>query len=135
MRVSIYRKGHFNAAHRLHVDEWSDEKNWEVFGKCNNPNYHGHNYELEVKLTGEIDPVMGYFFNLKTLSDLIKTHVEDVLDHKNLNVDVPELKGVMPSTENLVYFIWKTLRKEIDESIDISVRLWESPRNSAEYPA
>jgi 6-pyruvoyltetrahydropterin/6-carboxytetrahydropterin synthase len=135
MRVSIYRKGHFNAAHRLHVKEWSDEKNWEVFGKCNNPNYHGHNYELEVKLIGEIDPVKGYFFNLKTLSDLIKIHVEDVLDHKNLNIDVPELIDIMPTTENLVYFIWSTLRKEIDESIDISVRLWESPRNSAEYPA
>ena len=135
MRVSIFRKAHFNAAHRLHVKEWSEEKNWEVFGKCANPNFHGHNYELEVKLTGEIDPVKGYFINLKTLSDIIKVHVEDKLDHKNLNVDVPELRDVMPSTENVVYFIWKTLRAEIDDEIDISVRLWESPRNSAEYPA
>ena len=135
MRVSIYRKAHFNSAHRLYVESWSDEKNWEVFGKCSNPNYHGHNYELEVKLTGEIDPVTGYFYNLKDLSKLIKTHVEDKLDHMNLNLDIPELRNVIPSTENLVYFIWKILRAQIDEKIALSVRLWESPRNSAEYPA
>ena len=135
MRVSIYRKAHFNAAHRLYVNEWSEEKNWEVFGKCANANYHGHNYELEVKLTGEIDSVTGYFINLKTVSDLIKVHVEEVLDHKNLNLDIPELQGIIPSTENLVYYIWKTLRKELADEIELSVRLWESPRNSAEYPA
>lgn len=135
MRVSIYRKAHFNAAHRLYVNEWSEEKNWEVFGKCANANYHGHNYELEVKLTGEIDSVTGYFINLKTVSDLIKVHVEEVLDHKNLNLDIPELEGIIPSTENLVYYIWKTLRKELADEIELSVRLWESPRNSAEYPA
>ena len=118
MRVAIYRKAHFNAAHRLHVDEWSEEKNREVFGKCNNTHYHGHNYDLEVKLTGEIDPVKGYFYNLKDLKDLIKKEVEDKLDHKNLNLDVPELKGIMPSTENLAYFIWKTLRAHIDEEIE-----------------
>lgn len=135
MRVSIYRKAHFNAAHRLHNPNWSDEKNLEVFGKCNSPNYHGHNYELEVKLTGEVDEDTGYLYDLHKLATLIKVHIEDVLDHKNLNLDVAELKGVMPTTENLSFFIWSALRNLISEDIDISVRLWETPRNSAEYPA
>lgn len=135
MRVSIYRRAHFNAAHRLHNPNWSDEKNQSVFGKCNNANYHGHNYELEVKLTGEIDPETGYLYDLHDLAKMIKTHVEDVLDHKNLNLDVDAFKELMPSTENIAYFIWTVLRKHIDDKLDISVRLWETPRNSAEYPA
>lgn len=135
MRVSIYRKAHFNAAHRLHNPKWSEEKNKSVFGKCNNANYHGHNYEMEVKLTGETDPETGYLFDLHQLAVLIKKHIEDELDHKNLNLDVAYFRDKMPSTENLCFFVWETLREHIDEAIDISVRIWETPRNSAEYPA
>jgi len=135
MRVSIYRQAHFNAAHRLHNESWSDEKNKSVFGKCNNANYHGHNYVMEVKLTGEINPETGYLYDLHQLAILIKSEIEEQLDHKNLNLDVPYFKDKMPSTENLCYFVWETLRKHIEKEIDISVRIWETPRNSAQYPA
>jgi len=134
MRVSIYRKAHFNAAHRLHNDNWSDEKNAQVFGKCNNANYHGHNYDLEVKLSGEINQETGYLYDLHDLAVLIKEQIEDRFDHKNLNLDVAEFKDRMPSTENLAEVIWSILRKHLDDKYDISVRLWETPRNSAEYP-
>lgn len=135
MRIAVFRRGHFNAAHRLHNPKWSAEKNEEVFGKCNNGNYHGHNYELEVKVAGEVDPETGYLIDLKVLSDIIKEHVEDVLDHKNLNLDVPELKDIMPSTENLCYFIWGIMKRELDDSFDVTIRLWETPRNYVQYPA
>lgn len=135
MRIAIFRKSHFNAAHRLHNPNWSDEKNKEVFGLCNNANYHGHNYDLEVKVVGEVNPETGYLMDLKYLKDIIKEHVEDKLDHKNLNLDVPELTGIMPSTENLCYFIWGILQKELGNDYEVTVRLWETPRNYTEYPA
>jgi 6-pyruvoyltetrahydropterin/6-carboxytetrahydropterin synthase len=135
MRIAIFRKSHFNAAHRLHNPKWSDEKNKEIFGLCNNANYHGHNYDLEVKVVGEVNPETGYLMDLKYLKDVIKEHVEDKLDHKNLNLDVPELEGIMPSTENLCYFIWNILQNELGSEYEVTVRLWETPRNFAEYPA
>ncbi len=135
MRIAIFRKAHFNAAHRLHNPKWSDEKNKEIFGLCNNANYHGHNYELEVKVVGEVDPETGYLMDLKYLKDIIKINVEDKLDHKNLNLDVPELKDIMPSTENVCYFIWNVLQQKIGKDYDVTVRLYETPRNYVEYPA
>ena len=134
MRISIYRWAHFNAAHRLHNDHWSDEKNKEVFGKCNNPNFHGHNYEMEVCLTGEIDPETGYLFDLSELKNIIKREVEDRYDHRNLNVEFPEFKDQNPTAELICFEIWKILRNKIDEKYDLSLRLWETPRNSVEYP-
>jgi len=135
MRISIFRKAHFNAAHRLHNDHWSDEKNKRIFGKCNNPAYHGHNYELEVRLTGEIDEETGMLYDLGHLKDLIKKHIEDRYDHKNLNVECPEYKDVNPSAEMIAFNIHKILRGLIDEKIDIGVKLWETPRNYVMYPA
>jgi len=135
MRIAIFRKAHFNAAHRMYNPTWSDEKNEEVFGVCNNANYHGHNYDLEVKVVGEVDPETGYLMDLKILKDIIKEHVEDKLDHKNLNLDVPELQGILPSTENITYWIWDVLQKELGSEYEVTVRLYETPRNFAEYPA
>ncbi len=134
MRITICRWAHFNGAHRLHNEHWSKEKNQEVFGKCNNPNYHGHNYELEVSLTGDIDPETGYVFDLAELKRIIKEEVEDRYDHKNLNLDCPEFAGKNPTAELICYEIWKMLSNRIDEQYDISVRLWETPRNSVFYP-
>lgn len=135
MRVAIFRKAHFNAAHRLHNPNWSDEKNKEIFGLCNNPNYHGHNYEMEVKVTGEVNPETGYLIDLKYLKDVIKEEVENRFDHMNLNLDVPEFKELMPSTENICYVIWQLLSAKLDTNLDIRVKLWETPRNAAQYPA
>lgn len=135
MRVSVFRRGHFNAAHRLHNPAWSDERNREIFGLCNNPNYHGHNYEIEVKLTGDIDPETGYVYDMKSLADLIKSEVEDRFDHKNLNLDTSEFADLIPSTENLVIVIYNILRSKIEPQYDMVVRLWETPRNFVEYPA
>lgn len=135
MRIAIFRKAHFNAAHRMYNPAWSDEKNEEIFGVCNNANYHGHNYDLEVKVVGEVDPETGYLMDLKILKDIIKEHVEDKLDHKNLNLDVPELQGILPSTENVTYWIWSVLQKELGSDYEVTVRLYETPRNYAEYPA
>ena len=135
MRIAIFRKAHFNAAHRMYNPAWSDEKNEEIFGVCNNANYHGHNYDLEVKVVGEVDPETGYLMDLKILKDIIKEHVEDKLDHKNLNLDVPELQGILPSTENVTYWIWSVLQKELGNEYEVTVRLYETPRNYAEYPA
>ncbi len=134
MRIAIFRRAHFNAAHRLHNPNWSAEKNKEVFGKCNNGNYHGHNYELEVKVVGEVNPETGYLMDLKDLKDIIKEHVEDKLDHKNLNLDVPELEDIFPSTENLTFFIWEVLQNQLGDEYEVTVRLYETPRNYAEYP-
>jgi len=133
MRISVYRKAHFNAAHRLHNPNWSDEKNEAVFGLCNNAYYHGHNYELEVRLTGEVDPETGYLIDLKLLSDLIKTEIEDRFDHKNLNVQVPEFKNLNPTAENICWVIWTILRAQLSEKYDLGVRLYETPRNYVEY--
>lgn len=135
MRVSVYRKAHFNAAHRLHNPDWDEETNWSVFGKCNNPNYHGHNYDLTVKVTGEVDPQTGYVIDMKVLKDLIKEHVEAAFDHKNLNLDTEEFKQLNPTAENIAIVIWQKLRANLDEKYDLSVRLYETERNFVEYPA
>lgn len=133
MRISAFRRAHFNAAHRLHNPKWSDEKNQEVFGLCNNAYYHGHNYELEVKVTGEVDPETGYLIDLKILSDLIKTEVEHRFDHKNLNEQVEDFKELNPTAENICYVIWKRLKAKLDDKYDLAVRLYETPRNYVEY--
>ena len=135
MKVSVFRKAHFNAAHRLNNSCWSAEKNKAVFGLCNNDNYHGHNYEMEVKITGEIDPETGYVFDLGILNKLIKNEIESRFDHKNLNLDCPEFKDLNPSAENIVVVIWQILRGHIDAQYDLKVRLFETPRNFVEYPA
>ena len=135
MRISAYRRAHFNAAHRLHNPNWSDEKNAEVFGLCNLPNYHGHNYELEVKVTGEVDPDTGFLINLNDLKKLIKEQIEDRFDHKNLNIDTEEFKNLNPTAENICYVIWNILRGHLDEKYELTIRLYETPRNFVEYPA
>ncbi|UII31754.1 6-carboxytetrahydropterin synthase [Fulvivirga ulvae] len=135
MKVAVFRKEHFNAAHRLHNPEWSDEKNDLVFGKCNNPHYHGHNYELFVKLTGEVDPVTGYVYDMKKLSDLIKEKVIRQFDHKNLNLDTEYFKDLNPTAENIAVVIYNILRKELDHNLELKIRLYETERNFVEYPA
>lgn len=135
MRIAVYRKAHFNAAHRMHVAEWTNEKNIEVFGLCNSPNYHGHNYEMEVKVVGEVNPVTGYLIDLKFLKELIKTEIEDRFDHKNLNLDTEEFRYVTPSCENICFVIWKILSEKLGEKYEVTVRLYETPRNFVEYPA
>ncbi|QCK15031.1 6-pyruvoyl trahydropterin synthase family protein [Mangrovivirga cuniculi] len=134
MKIAVYRKEHFNAAHRLYNRNWSDEKNDKVFGKCNNPNFHGHNYELIVKLVGEPDPETGYVYDMKELSNIIKDKILKRYDHKNLNLDVDDFRDVNPTAENIAVVIWNILRKEIDKKLDLTVRLYETPRNFVEYP-
>lgn len=133
MSLTVYRKAYFNAAHRLFREEWDDAKNFEVFGKCSNPNYHGHNYELEVGISGELDPTTGFLMNLKTLSRIIKEEIEDSFDHKNLNIEVPEFKNMNPTVENIAIVIWEKLRQRIDHKFDISIKLYETPRNFVVY--
>ena len=133
MRVTVSRKAHFNAAHRLYRKDWSAEKNDAVFGKCNNPNFHGHNYELIVNITGEIDPETGYVMDIKEISDLISEEVEKPFDHKNLNLDVPEFDNLNPTAENIVVVIWNKMRKRIKAEFDIEVVLYETPRNFVTY--
>ena len=133
MRVTVSRKAHFNAAHRLHVEDWSEDKNNEVFGKCCNPNYHGHNYELIVDVTGDVDQTTGIVIDLKVLKDIIRDEIEEVLDHKNLNLDIPYFKKVIPTAENICIFIWDIMREKISNDKDISVTLYETPRNFVEY--
>jgi 6-pyruvoyltetrahydropterin/6-carboxytetrahydropterin synthase len=135
MKLKISRKEHFNAAHRLFNPAWSDEKNLEVFGKCSYPNYHGHNYEVIVTLTGEPDPTTGFVFDMKVLSDIIKAHVLNKFDHKNLNLDTDYFKNLNPTAENIVVVIWKILREKIDRSLDLKITLYETERNFVEYPA
>ena len=135
MRIAVFRKAHFNAAHRLHNPNWSAEKNQQVFGLCNNPNYHGHNYELEVKLVGEVNPETGYLIDLKILKDLIKEQIENRFDHKNLNLDTAEFKDLNPTAENICYVIWGILRQHLADKYELTVRLYETPRNYVEYPA
>ncbi|WP_299436040.1 6-carboxytetrahydropterin synthase [uncultured Maribacter sp.] len=129
MKVKVSRKAHFNAAHRLYRKDWDNAKNAEVFGKCNNPNFHGHNYELVVSVYGEIDPETGFVMDMKVLKSLIKLHIEDALDHKNLNIEIAAFKEVNPTAENIAVFIWKTLRPFIDKDKDLEVVLYETPRN------
>jgi 6-pyruvoyltetrahydropterin/6-carboxytetrahydropterin synthase len=135
MKIAAYRKAHFNAAHRLHNPGWSDEQNKKMFGLCNNPYYHGHNYDLEVKIVGEIDPQTGYLIDLKYLKDIIKDEIEDRFDHKNLNLECPEFKDLNPTAENICVVIWHILRAKMESKYDIVVRLYETPRNYVEYPA
>ncbi len=134
MRLAVFRKARFNAAHRLFNPKWSFEKNQEVFGLCNNPNYHGHNYELIVKVTGDIDPETGYVIDLKILKDLIEEEVTQRFDHNNLNLDVPEFKELIPTVENIAVVIYGLLRKRLDKKYDLYVRLYETERNFVEYP-
>lgn len=133
MRVTISRKAHFNAAHRLFRKDWTFEKNQAVFGKCNNPNFHGHNYDLTLSVTGQIDPETGYVMDVKLLSDMIKEEVENQFDHKNLNLDVPEFENLIPTAENIAVVIWQKIRKRIDVKFDIEVILYETERNFVTY--
>lgn len=129
MKVKVSRKAHFNAAHRLYNKVWDDAKNTEIFGKCNNPNFHGHNYELIVSVTGEIDTETGFVMDMKVLKDLIKLEIEDYLDHKNLNIEVEEFKSLNPTAENIAVIVWKRLRPHILTSNDLEIILYETPRN------
>ena len=134
-RVSVFRREHFNAAHRLHNPLWDEKKNDAVFGKCNNPNFHGHNYDLEIKITGEPDPQTGYVYDLKLLGDLIKKNVVEKFDHKNLNLDTEEFRELNPTAENIAIVIYNLLRAEIEDKYDLTIRLYETDRNFVEYPA
>ncbi len=135
MRISVSRKEHFNAAHRLHNPAWTEERNDAVFGKCNNPNFHGHNYELIVTITGEPDIMTGYVYDLKELSNLIKATVIEHFDHKNLNLDTPYFKTLNPTAENIAMVIWRILRQQIDPIFELKIKLYETERNFVEYPA
>ena len=134
-KVAVYRKEHFNAAHRLNNPLWDEATNARIFGKCNNPHFHGHNYELIVKVTGVPDPETGYLYDMKLLSDLIQESVLERFDHKNLNLDTVEFKNLNPSAENIVVVIYNILREKLDNKFDLQVRLYETERNFVEYPA
>lgn len=131
--ISVTRKSHFNAAHRLNNPNWSDEKNESFFGLCNNKNYHGHNYELDVTVTGEIDLESGYLIDMKKLSDLIHEEIEKRFDHKNLNLDTSEFKELNPTAENIAVVIWNILRDKINPDFKLKIRLYETPRNFVDY--
>jgi len=133
MKVSVCRKAHFNAAHRLYNPNWSFDKNQTVFGKCNNPNFHGHNYNLEVWVKGEIDPETGYVIDLKLLKDIIESQVEDKFDHKNLNEDTEEFKNLIPTAENISVVIWKLIKAKLNPEFDLKIRLYETERNVVEF--
>ncbi|MES2653979.1 MAG: 6-carboxytetrahydropterin synthase [Bacteroidota bacterium] len=133
MEISVSRKTHFNAAHRLHVSNWSDEQNKNYFGLCNNINYHGHNYDLVVTVTGELDKESGYLIDMKFLKEIVKTEVEDRFDHKNLNLDTEEFKTVNPTAENIAIVIWNLIRKHIDKNLKLKITLFETERNFVEY--
>jgi len=135
MKTAVFRKGHFNAAHRLYNPQWDNVKNDAVFGKCNNPSYHGHNYELIVKVIGDIDPETGFVIDMKVLSDLIKLKVEDRFDHHNLNLDTAEFKALNPTAENICKVIYELLRPEINPGLDLQITLYETERNFVQYPA
>jgi 6-pyruvoyltetrahydropterin/6-carboxytetrahydropterin synthase len=133
-RVAVIRREHFNAAHRLYRKDWNDTENMDVFGKCSLPHYHGHNYELEVKVVGEIDPETGFVMDLKILSDAVQEHVLEKFDHKNLNVDTEEFKSLNPTAENIAVVIYDLLRPHIPQPLELFIRLYETPRNFVEYP-
>jgi len=133
MKVTVSRKAHFNAAHRLYRKDWSDEQNDAIFGKCSNPNFHGHNYELIVSVTGPIDPNTGYVMDMKVLKDYIKSEVEDAFDHKNLNIEVPEFADTIPTAENIVVVIYNKLKKILTSEQSMEVVLYETPRNFVTY--
>jgi len=133
-KVAVIRREHFNAAHRLYIKEWTDDQNMTTFGKCSLPHYHGHNYELEIKVIGEIDPTTGFVMDLKELSDLVNEKVIEKFDHKNLNLDTEEFSKLNPTAENIAVVIYELLRPDIKPSLDLFVRLFETPRNYVEYP-
>lgn len=133
MKVTVHRQAHFNAAHRLYRKDWSEEQNDSVFGKCNNPNFHGHNYELIIGVKGEVDPATGYVIDMKVLKDIIAEEVEERFDHKNLNLDVPEFSELNPTAENIAIVIWNRIRKRIDRTMELEVVLYETPRNFVTY--
>lgn len=134
MKVAVYRKAHFNAAHRLHNPDWDEATNQNVFGKCNNPHFHGHNYNLEVKVVGEIDPETGYVIDMKILKDLIEEYVIERFDHKNLNVETEEFQQLNPTAENIAVVIYQLLRKQLDEKFQLTIKLYETERNFVEFP-
>ncbi len=134
-KVSVFRKENFNAAHRLHNPNWTDEKNERVYGKCNNPSFHGHNYELIVQLTGAVDPETGYVMDMKVLGQLVREWVIDRFDHKNLNLDLEEFRDLNPSAENIAMVIYDLLRPQISSDLVLKIRLYETERNFVEYPA
>lgn len=133
MKLTVHRKAHFNAAHRLYRKDWDNAKNLEVFGKCSNPHYHGHNYELVVSVRGEIDPETGFVMDLKLLKELIYNEVEVAFDHKNLNEELPEFKELNPTAENIAVVIWNKLRKKLKSSLSLEITLYETPRNFVTY--
>lgn len=133
-KVAVIRREHFNAAHRLYNERWTDEQNTAAFGKCSLPHYHGHNYELEIKVVGEVDPATGYVIDLKVLSDLVNDKVLERFDHKNLNVDTEEFKNLNPTAENIAIVIYDMLRPHIEPRFDLYIRLFETPRNFVEFP-
>ncbi|WP_179005632.1 6-pyruvoyl trahydropterin synthase family protein [Winogradskyella forsetii] len=133
MKVTVHRKAHFNAAHRLYRKDWSFEKNDAVFGLCNNPNFHGHNYELIASVTGEIDPETGYVIDIKTLKEIIKSEVEDAFDHKNLNIEVPEFKDLNPTAENIAVVIYNKMKPKLEAKFKLKITLYETPRNFVTY--
>lgn len=133
-KVAVIRKAHFNSAHKLWNEAWSKEKNKEVFGLCANEHYHGHNYILEVKVTGEIDPQTGYVIDLKIIKDIIREEVEERFDHKNLNLDTKEFAQLNPTAENIIVVIYGLIRAKLDPKYDLKIRLWETENNSVEYP-
>jgi 6-pyruvoyltetrahydropterin/6-carboxytetrahydropterin synthase len=135
MKVKVSRKEHFNAAHRLFRADWSDSENEKIFGKCSNPHYHGHNYEVIVSVTGEPRPDTGYVFDMKVLSDLIKENVLIKFDHKNLNLDTEYFRDLNPTAENIAVVIWRILRQKIDSKLELKITLYETERNFVEYPA
>lgn len=133
MKLKIYRKAHFNAAHRLHNPDWTQEKNDEIFGKCNNPNWHGHNYVLTAEVTGELDPATGYVIDIKILKEIIQEEIEERFDHRNLNLDVEEMKGLNPTAENIAVVCWNLIRKRLEPKYELKIRLHETERNFVEY--
>ncbi len=133
MKVTVSRKAHFNAAHRLFNPNWSDKRNTEIFGKCNNPNFHGHNYELIVSVTGTVNPETGYVVDMSLLKQIIKEEIEDNLDHKNLNLDVVEFKSIIPTAENISIYIYNKIKSRLDSNLDLEITLYETPRNFVKY--
>ena len=133
MKLTVSRKAHFNAAHRLYNSKWSEDKNNQVFGKCNNPNFHGHNYELIVSVTGTINPETGYVIDMSLLKQIIKEEIEDSLDHKNLNLDVVEFKSIIPTAENISIYIYNKIKSRLDSNLDLEITLYETPRNFVKY--
>jgi len=133
MKVTVHRKAHFNAAHRLYRKDWDDQKNLNIFGKCSNPNFHGHNYDLTVSVKGDIDLETGFVIDIKLLKDLIASEIEEYLDHKNLNIEVEEFKNLNPTAENIAVVIWDKLRPKLKETLELSITLYETPRNFVTY--